>query len=358
MRRAFDWLSKARRRDPYRLIPVTTPGDNEDITGHVTGHNFWALVGLKNLIAMAQGLGKHEDVRAYAHEYEDLRSALLERVNCMLPMTGGAIPPGLDTLGGQDWGNMLSVYPEQILDPFDPLVTATLRATRAKYPEGIMTYGSGRYLHHYLTMKNTETEIIRGEQQNALEEFYAVLLHTGSTHTGFEFYILPWGSRDFGMNLAPHGWFSAEFRALVRNMLVREEKNTLHLFSVLSPEWVKPGKTISLRRAPTDFGGVDALLRCGRGSATLTFEPRWRERPDTLVVHVPWFMELQQASADGSPATFSAGRILCGPDIRQLDIVWRPRAAGTIQSYDASVRQYKAEYRRKYEEWMSGRQPY
>ncbi|MCC6396939.1 MAG: hypothetical protein IT282_07955 [Bacteroidetes bacterium] len=357
MRRAFQWLQTARQGDPYRLIPTTTPGDNEDITGHVTGHNFWALAGLRNLISVARDLGKQEDVIEFSSEYQDLRSALLERLKLLAPLTGGAIPPGLDSPGGQDWGNMMSVYPEQILDPFDSLVTATLEATRKKYQEGIMTYGSGRYLHHYLTMKNTETEVIRGDQETALEEFYAVLLHTSSTHTGFEFYVLPWGTRDFGMNLAPHGWFSAKFRALMRNMLIREEENTLHLFSVLSPAWIEPGKVVAVRKAPTTFGTVHAELACGPGNATLTLEPSWQHEPDAIVIHVPWFMQVDGVSApvaDGGTAVLRGDRIICGPGVSRIDIAWSPLPQPAQHSFTATVEKYKAEYRERYDAWMSG----
>ncbi|MEK6572022.1 MAG: hypothetical protein AABZ61_11665, partial [Bacteroidota bacterium] len=243
VQRAVEWLRKARQEDPLHVMPLTTPGDNEDITGHVTGHNFWALVGLKNVIVLAEGLGKKEDADTYRREYEDFRTTFVNHLHRITAKTGGYIPPGLDSLGGQDWGNMLSVYPEIILDPHDPMVTATLNATRAKYQEGVMTYGDGRWLHHYLTIKNTDTEVIRGDEEMAIDEFYALLMHTSATHAGFEFAILPWSTRDFGMNLSPHGWFAAKFRALFRNMMVREQEKQLHLLSCLSPEWIKDGAT-------------------------------------------------------------------------------------------------------------------
>ena len=155
---------------------------------------------------------------------------------------GGYIPPALDgQKGGYDWGNMLAVVPEPTLEPHDPRVTATLKATQGKYAEGIMTYADGEFLHHYLTIKNTLTEVVRGDQEQAVRELYALLLHTSSTQAGFEFAILPWGNRDFTDNLAPHGWFAAEYRTLLRNMMVREEGDRLHLLSVVSPDWIGKG---------------------------------------------------------------------------------------------------------------------
>ncbi len=354
MQKAFEWLQKARRDDPFHLMPKTTPGDNEDISGHVTGHNFWALAGLRNMIAVAHGLGKQDDARRFGNEYDDLKNALLIRLQTMSRLSGGFIPPGLDTLGGNDWGNMLSVYPETILDPYDPLVTATLQMTRSKYQEGIMTYGNGRWLHHYLTIKNTETEVIRGDQRMAIEEFYALLLHTGSTHTGFEFFVLPWGTRDFGMNLAPHGWFSAKFRALLRNMLVREQDRTLHLFSCISPEWVGEGKSVSIQRAPTYFGRMAAEFHSTVDGATITLQHSWTSRPDSLIIHFPWFTDVTNVLVDGKKVACDRGWILCDPDARTVKVSWKVHLPAPPMSYTKTVANYTSEYRRRYDRWIDG----
>jgi len=352
VQRAVAWLQKARASDPLRLVPGTTPGDNEDITGHVTGHNLWALAGLKNAIAMADGLNRDRDAALFRKEYDDLLGALLRRLKVVTKNTGGYIPPGLDSLGGQDWGNMLSVYPEIILDPFDPMVTATLRATRAKYQEGIMSYGDGRWLHHYLTMKNTETEVIRGDQQQAIEELYALLVHTSATHAGFEFSILPWGTRDFGMNLSPHGWFGAKFRALLRNMLVREQDGQLHLLSCVSPEWIQEGKAISVHRAPTLFGQVNFELMGVPGGAALTLENKYNEKPRELVLHLPWFVEVQSVEADGKRLRVDRSLVRLPVDARRLQIRWSKKAQVPTLSYENAVREFKQEYRKRYEEFL------
>ncbi len=353
VQRAVAWLQKARAADPLRLMPVTTPGDNENLSGHVTGHNFWALAGLKNAIALAQALGKSRDALDWQREYEDYRAAFVRRLREVTASTGGYIPPGLDGQHGQDWGNMLAVYPEIILDPSDPMVIATLRATRAKYQEGIMTYGDGRWLHHYLTMKNTETEVIRGEQQAAIEELYALLLHTSSTHAGFEFAILPWSTRDFGANLAPHGWFSAKFRALLRNMMVREQGSDLHLLSAISPHWVQPGRDIAVRRAPTDFGQVNFILSFPtQGHAILALDNRFHTPPQRLVLHLPWFMSVQSVQADGHPQAVAGDAVTLPVTTRQVELRFTARPNAANLSYDRTVAEYKAEYRRRYERFL------
>ncbi len=350
VQRAVAWLIAARKSDPLHLIPATSPGDNEDISGHVTGHDFWALAGLKNAIAIADGLGHKDDAAAWRAEYADFLTALTREIDKVASSTGGYMPPGLDAKGGQDWGNMMSVYPEIILDPHDPKVTATLRATRAKYQEGIMTYGDGDFLHHYLTIKNTETEVIRGDQQTAIEELYAILVHTSSTHAGFEYDIRPWGTRDFDDNLSPHGWFAATYRTLLRNMLVREQGNELHLLSAISPEWVVAGKDISVRRAPTNFGEVNFTLRfVDANHATLDLENHFTENPAKIVLHLPWFMKTSAVSADGKGIQFAGGRVELPASAHEIQITWAKDSNAPTLSFERSVSDYKAEYRRRYE---------
>lgn len=351
--RAVEWLRQARRADPLGVMPSTTPGDNEAITGHVTGHNFWALAGLKNAIAIAEGLGKRDAAAAFRREYDDFLTALNRQLDKITAQTGGYIPPGLEGPGGQDWGNMLSVYPEIVLDPFDPRVTATLKATRAKYQEGIMTYGDGRWLHLYLTMKNTETEIIRGEQQTALEELYAMLAHTSSTHAGFEFSVLPWGTRDFGQNLSPHGWFAAKFRAVVRDMMVREQGADLHLLSCISPAWVKTGASIAVRRAPTNFGAVNFEMRFPTATqAVLKLENQFRDRPEKLVLHLPWFMNVTSVTANGKSLRVAGGAVQLPVETREVRIAWTKKPGTPAMSYTRAVENYKSEYRRRYAEFL------
>ena len=151
-------------------------------------------------------------------------------------------------------------------------MTRTLARARAGWVEGLPTYGPKHRLHSYLGFRVWETELLRGEQERVLDGLYAALAHTTATHGAAELFART-GSRDeVADNLAPHGWFSAEYVELLRTMLVREEGRGLDLFSVVAPGWVAPGKQVELRSAPTVHGPVSATLRGLPGGAEL----RWR----------------------------------------------------------------------------------
>lgn len=357
VRRAVEWLRQARRSDPLGLIPATNPRDAEftKVAAHISGYNLWALTGLKNAVHLARGAGSAEDERVFQEEHDSLAQTLWKILDKITAKTGGYIPPGVDQPGGQDWGNMNLLYPEQNLPAFDPKVTGTIEATRAKYQEGLMTY-AGR-LHHYLTMKNTENFIVRGDEQRALEELYSILVHTSATHAGFEWGVKPWGDRDFGNNLMPHGWFGAKYISVIRNMLLREEHNDLHLLSVLSPAWAGDGKRLTVRNAPTYFGTVNLEAHFRRDGMTLALDPKFGQLPERIVVHLPWFVKGSAASVDGKPAAIDKNRVSLPGSARKLEVGWAAVVPTAGFSYDEAVENYKREYRTRYERFLEEGSP-
>ncbi len=356
--RAVDWLHQAREKDPLHIMPASDVRDNEFVPGHLTGYNFLALSGLKLAIQMAHETGHEDLAKKWQPEYDDYHAAFFKVLDAQAAAHDGYIPPALDgQKGGYDWGNMLACDYELILPPNDPRITATLRATQAKYKEGIMTYADGEFLHHYLTIKNTLTEVIRGDQEQATRELYALLLHTSSTNAGFEFAILPWGDRNFEDNLAPHGWFAAEYRTLLRNMLVREQGDELHLLSVLSPDWIGAGKTIAVKQDPTYFGTVAfALTQPSASEALLKLDTHFTHAPSAIVVHVPWFAALQSATVDGKPVQARDGALTLPTGAKELRLRWTMKPDAPRMSYEGAVATYKTEYARRYNELMHGAQ--
>ena len=355
--KAISWFERVSAEDPLHLMPSTDVKDNEYVPGHLTGYNFLALDGLQSAASMAADLGHQEDAERFHKDYDLFRANFLARLDSLTAKTDGYIPPDMD--GNQDgtpWGNLLSITPEPQLDPHDLRVTATLRKTQASYQEGIITYSrpdQGQFVHHYLTIKNTLTEVVRGDQEQALRELYAELLHTTSTQAGFEYAIRPWGDRNFRGNLTPHGWFAADYRTLLRNMFVREEGSNVHVLSVTSPEWIGRGKSINITNAPVSFGQVSYTLNsAGTEGAVLEFNNRFSTAPAAILVHVPWFVELVSATADNKSVQAADGSIALPAAVHRVELHWRSRPALPSLSYAGAVEKYKREYRARYEKLL------
>ncbi|NPV48654.1 MAG: hypothetical protein HPY69_17065 [Armatimonadetes bacterium] len=351
------------RQDPLGLVPAAPPYDNEAINGHYTGHSFWLLIGLRDLIAMARTLGQDEDAGEFQAYHDEYAANFARALDAATEKTDGYIPPGLDAGPGCDWDNLIGLYPRGgvpargALDVSDPRpgITATTVRER-KYAEGLMTYGPGlrpALLHHYDTIKATHGLVTLNRQREALADFYALLVHTSSTHAGFEFGIVPWDNRDPGGNFPPHGWFAAEYIALLRNMLVREWDGDLHLLSVVSPEWLKPGSRLAVRRAPTDFGPISLTARVTGDDMTVRLSPAWRAAPEQVVLHLPWFVRPLSAECEGRPLPITrppfgeGSQIVLDPSDRLVTVRWE-RSRLPELSYTTAVAAWKRENRRRY----------
>jgi len=354
--RAVSWFEQASAEDKWGLMPATNALDNEMIIGHYTGHNFWALMGLAGAKEVARAAGEEEAAERFQKVRDDFAAHFLPLLRRVAKEREGLIPPAMDVKGGIDWGNLLAVYPGGILDPFDPLVTATFTHYREKHmAEGLATYNVT--MHHYLTERVAETALIRGEQEQALRDLYAMLLHTGSCHEGFEWTVYPWDGRDycyapFGVqvcNFTPHGWYAALLNTLLRNMLVREEGETLHLLSALSPEWTKPGDVIRFENAPTYFGPVGLEVVSSEQGAVIRFQPEFRRRPEKILVHLPFYVTATEVLVNGRPVEIQNRVIPIGPETSEISVRWE-RDPSVQMSYQKAVENYLAEYRRRWEQ--------
>jgi hypothetical protein len=355
--------------DPRGLWPVAGPYDNEEITGHYTGHSFWALLGLKYAVLMAQQMGRPADAAAWQKIHDDYASNFLSQLRALSAKSEGYIPPGMDSVGdGNDWDNASGgLYPFDVLAKDDPLARATLEMVRGyNYQEGIITYGGNAWvakerkrqgqradgprgtLHHYEIFYVTEGNTILGEQRKVVEDLYSILAHTGSTNSGFEFGIPAWATRDPRENFTPHGWFAARYMMQIRDLLVREEGREVHITSALAPRWVRPGRQIRVSDAPTFFGTVSYTLDCRRDDATLMLAADWKpaSAPTAVVFHIPWFIRATSATADGKPVTVADGAIRLAPGTRRVDVRWA-RSAEPNLSYEEAVRLYLEKYYRR-----------
>jgi hypothetical protein len=312
---AVAWLRAARAADPLGLVPPSDPRDNELVAGHLPGDDFWAVAGLDAAAGLADVAGRAD----LAADWRAERDALRDRIVGLLRDRGGAIPPALDAEGGRHWGNLWAAWPYPVLAPGDAQVTATLRAVRRRFAEGIATYDTS--LHGYLGFRVFQTELARGEQGKVVDGLYASLAHFTSTDGCFELGTRPYGRRLISDDLAPHAWCSAELVALLRNMLVRERGDGLQLLGALSPAWVGGNRVVALRGAPTRFGRVDVSLRSTRSGATL----RWAAPEGTRVSWtVPAFA--RDVRVDGEPVRGALVELGAASGTRR--ITWRLRSGG------------------------------
>jgi hypothetical protein len=130
--------------------------------------------------------------------------------------------------------------------------------------------------------------------------------------------------------------------------VIREQGDTLHLLSAVSPDWAGVGKTIQVTHAPSYFGSTNMTLTNRSGNtATLTLADTWTHSPHARVVHVPWFVQGVQAKADGRSVPVANGAVSIPVAIRTVTLTWKNRLPVNM-SFARAVASYEAEYRRRY----------
>jgi hypothetical protein len=351
-------------KDPRGLWPASWPYDNEHIDGHYTGHNFWAVLGLRYAILMADAMGESQKAAEWQETYDDFINNLLHELENITSQTGGYIPPGMDDpRDGYDWANASAgLYPFEALDKMNPMVKNTLETVRNyNFMEGISTYSGcnallakeyslenkelpERGLHHYETFYVTNGNLVIGEQKKVIEDLYSILVHTSSTNAGFEWRPSPWGNRDPGFNRPPHGWCAARYIELIRNMMVREEGNDIHLLSAISPYWIREGEEILVKDAPTYFGDVGLHLEVtGNKSFEITLDAEWNDELNNIYLHIPWFLGPAAASVDGENVQIVDNSIQLNRDSRKIMVRWDKKIEQEL-NYQEAVNIYLHKY--------------
>lgn len=368
---ACAWEERMTGADPVGLWPVATIGDDAFLKDcRQTGQQFWTLVGLKCAAFLASEMGRTEDAERWHKEHDRFRAAFAPLLDLQTTQTGGYIPPALErTTDGNDWDNLLTLYPEVLFDPFDPRVETTLRHVRDEYQEGILQYiwpsavsqDGGEFtfseqpmMHYWQTPNNTQASLVRGtawDQEWALKELYALLLHTTSTHLPGEFGTVPWSTRECSncFNILPQGVTIAKTIEVMRNMLVREQDDDLYLLSAISPAWVRPGERIEVRGEPSGFGPVDLSVAAEEGRLVISLPTEFRNPPRRLWVRAPWFYSVERAVLDGAEVTPENGQVLIPLGSRELILYGAIAPDTPALSYDQAVDDYQAEYRRRWE---------
>jgi hypothetical protein len=371
--KSMDWEVNITSKDELGLIPPASIFDDAQLKdSHQTGQDLWTLIGIQAAVQMAKHLGKTEDAARFQAEYDRFRAAFDKALALQTAQTGGYVPPSLDhTLGGNDWDNLHLLYPAPLFDPSDPRVAATDKKVRASFKEGILPYvlpyalseHDGKYtfdeaprLHYWHMPDIAENELVSGRpeaQKEIVEDLYALLVHTTSTHATQEFGTYPWSTRDYmPQNILPDGSTSAVLVELIRNMLVREYKTELHLFSAVSLEWLGAGKSIDVKEEPTNFGPVSASMRLANGALTFNLSNQFRSAPAKIVLHIPWFYEATSAEVDGHSATVHNGEIEVSPGAITIHLRGRTRNNDQPLSYSNAVKNYKTDYARRYANFL------
>jgi len=86
-----------------------------------------------------------------------------------------------------------------------------------------------------------------------------------------------------------HGWAAAEWIQIIRNLFVREEKDSLILGSGLFAEWIASPEDLFFGPTPTAHGEITLQILKRKQGVMIDGEAKWRGSPPRMVVRIPGY---------------------------------------------------------------------
>jgi hypothetical protein len=294
MRRAVDWTVKARRQapadSPFAGLLPNALADGENLWDgkyHIVGYDFWNLRGLLCTADAARRLGKSEEAAELDLEVDLYRQA----IEAAWRRTGLAHFPPSWELVGTHWGNTETLWPTPLFDLKDARVAALSRFLRREFDggfvEGIIRWGKTDQgvIHPYMGAYTTMADLIRGDHEQVVEDFYWYLLHSTAAHAFPE--GIYYRRRFAWSETIPHVTGACNYAIMLRHMLVHEQGEELRLLSTVPDWWLEAGQEIRIERLPTWFGELNLLVRGTAGGVEVKLDPPKRTPPQRIVLHLP-----------------------------------------------------------------------
>jgi len=234
--------------------------DGDDLYGVFYTHNIWALYADKLALEAARILGRTQDIKELEEIYARGKNDLL------VALDRGAITESNGTrwisavpakVTGSRWGVLNALFPTELLSPSDKLIAGTLEyIERDMSPGGIPVHTGwmkdGMWVA--IALDNVaEAHLAREEGDAAIKLLYATLNHGTPLYTwceerGQE----PNTSKTSGDR--QHLWTPVAVVRFLRDALVMEEDDHLHLARGIERSWLASGQEVGIQAASTRFG--------------------------------------------------------------------------------------------------------
>lgn len=288
-------------------------------------HNIWPVYADSLAYRAALILDKTDDARELKRIYDEARGDLLTamELGAVTDSAGNRYLtsiPGKATGTGSCWGLLASVYPTGLLPARDPLMENTMNHYKKRESPGGLPVHTGWMADGMwvaITLNDFgQVHLMRDEPDQANAYLYAVLNHATPFYSWCEERGQFPGAKQISGDLQ-HLWTPEAVVRFMRDMLVMEQDNVLHLGRGIARGWLGSGEEVGIERASTRFGDLSYRMRYDKkkGAIVGRIDFPIDGAPVQTVVHclLPDGMKVVKCSAgvplrDGSGFRIAAGR--------------------------------------------------
>ncbi len=322
------WLESMRaktRHSPDPLVRGLMPRgmgdcglkDGDDLYGVFIPHNIWAVYADKMTLQAAHLLGKADDVPELERSYQRGREDLLRVIDLGAIQEDGYrwIPGVPGKTSGSRWGVLNALSPSGLLPKDHELINGTLRHIERFLSPGGIPINTGWLTNGMwvaITLDNiAAAHLARGNGDAVADYIYAVLNHGTPLYTWCE----ERGQEPYSEIITgdrQHLWTPVAVVRAIRDSMVLEQDDGLHLGLALPRTWFGSGEPVGLDDAPTHQGHVSYRLSYNasehRYTGWVSVGADFVDRP--VIIHVRLPGDIRAASSHNELVITDAGQSL------------------------------------------------
>jgi hypothetical protein len=290
--------------------------DGDDLYGVFIPHNIWAVFADRVAMEAAEALGKTQDLPELRQIYrQGLDDLLLAMERGAIQEEGYRWIPGVPgKTSGSRWAVLNALFPCGLLSPEHELITGTIRKIESHLSPGGQPLNTGWMPEGSwvaITLDNlAEAHLARGNGDAAAEYLYSSLNHGTPLYTWCEERGKEPGSAQTSGD-RQHLFTPVAVVRAIRDMLVLEQGETLHLALGASRGWLVAGDVLAVRGAATHFGLVSYEMRydpaAKRLSARVSFPQAEQLGHAILHVRLPGGLRVQAVDAASGARVLPGG---------------------------------------------------
>lgn len=315
----------------YGLLPT---GELEaGGSGHPFYINAYGIYGMRQAARCADALNKKEDARELRGWADELHAATIRSARKTFVRFNdycGTLP--VDPTNRENtgsWPGASLVYPLELFDPFDPLINGWYGYMEA---EGA---NIGGLMGFPYIMTDYAISYIRRGQPDKFVDLFCAYVDCSSEMLGWcETMDLGYPFKEFeptriaprGCGDMPHGEACSNYIIMLRNLLLHEDGDTLHIAPATPRRWMMQTTPFGVEKAPSYFGDVTYSIAPQSDRKTIKASVRLDKGANTLekvLLHLrtPSGRGLISVSVNGKPwDAFAGDTIIVGNPSASIEV--------------------------------------
>lgn len=301
IRRAAKWIHHKRTRGGSYpgLLPPGFSAEHLGPNDFYYWDDFWGIAGLRAAAALFRIDNRTAEAQTFEQRADDFQHCLDRHLDSIANRLGSLAMPASPNrrLDAGAIGSLAVGYPLQLCAADDPRLLATTEflMEHCLFDGGFFQDIVHSGINPYLTLHIAQV-LLRAEDPRYMQLLTRVAELASSTGQWPEA-IHP---RSGGgcMGDGQHAWAAAEWVAMLRNCMVREEQNHLVLAAGVPRRWLDQaggGEPIEFGPTPTRFGTLKLTISSLSEShgkprrARVSWSARWHGEPPRIEVRLPGF---------------------------------------------------------------------